>query len=230
MDGLDAAEPPAQPPGMLKVWGRRNSANVQKVLWLIAELDLEHEHVPVGGPFGGLAAAEFRALNPNQLVPVLEDGPLAIWESHAILRYLAARWGAGRFWSADAGERSLQDRWMDWCQTTWQPAFMTGVFWGFYRTPEPDRNWPAIHANVELCGQLLGLVERQLEAKSYLTGETLALGDVPLATSLYRYFSLEIERPRLPLLEAWYARLQERAPYREHVMVPFDGLKGRLAF
>ena len=76
---------------MLKIWGRRNSGNVQKVMWLVGELSLEHEHIPAGGPFGRLSDPEFGALNPNRLIPVMEDGELVVWESHAILRYLAAR-------------------------------------------------------------------------------------------------------------------------------------------
>jgi glutathione S-transferase len=215
---------------MLRLWGRRTSFNVQKVLWLLAELRLDFEHIPAGGAFGRLDTPAFRALNPNQLVPVLEDGPLAIWESHAILRYLAARYSDGRFWLQEPAERSYQDRWLDWSATTWQPAFITGVFWGYYRTPEADRDWPAIQASVNLCGRLLGLVEAQLGGNAFLTGADLALGEMPLAASLYRYFELDIERPRLPRIEAWYARLRERAAFRDQVMTPFDELKGRLSF
>jgi len=214
---------------MLKVWGRRNSLNVQKVMWLVGELGLEHEHVPAGGPFGGVSTDAYAALNPNRLVPVVEDGALAIWESHTILRYLAARYGGRRFWPAGAGARSRFDRWMDWCLAHWQPAFSTGVFWGYYRTPERQRDWPSIHRAVGQCGELLELVEQAL-AGSYIAGDDLTLGDMPLGASMYRYFTLDIERPRLPRVEAWYERLTERAAYREHVMVDYENLKGRLAF
>jgi glutathione S-transferase len=214
---------------MLKVWGRPNSINVQKVMWLIGELGLAHEHIPAGGSFGGLAEPRFLRLNPHGLVPVLEDGVLAVWESHAILRYLAATYGGDAFWPP-ANARARQDGWMDWTLSAWQPAFVTGVFWGYYRTPEEDRDWPAIRRSLKLCSDLLGRVEAQLEDGGFLTGPTLALGDIPLATSLFRWFELDIERPRLPKLELWYERLQARPAYRDHVMVAFDDLKGRLAF
>src|ERR1700674_2390558 len=103
---------------MLSVWGRKSSFNVQKVMWLVDELQLPHEHIPAGGSFGGLDAPEFLAMNPHGRVPVIDDGGVIVWESHAILRYLAAQYGRGRFWSHDAGERSSVERWMDWSQTT----------------------------------------------------------------------------------------------------------------
>lgn len=216
---------------MLKVWGRRNSQNVQKVMWLVGELDLPHEHIPAGGSFGGLDTPEFGAMNPNRLVPVIDDDGLVVWESHAILRYLATRHGGAAWWPDDPGARSHLDRWMDWCQATWQPAFLTGVFWGFYRTPEADRNVRAIAAAVARCTLMMGVVEGVLgDGRPYLAGEQLSLADIPVASSLYRYFELQIERPPLPAVEAWYARLKARPAYQAHVMIPFDDLKGRLAF
>ena len=215
---------------MLKVWGRRNSLNVQKVMWLIGELQLAHEHIPVGGPYGGLAEPRFRMLNPNGLIPVLEDGDLVVWESHAILRYLAARYGGSRYWPPDAGERSAFDRWMDWCQAHWQPAFSTGVFWGYFRTPEADRDWVNVNRAIAQCAELMQIVEHALEGRRFVAGDALTLGDVPIGASLYRYFGLDIARPPLPRVEAWYARLSSRPAYQEHVMAPYDDLKGRLAF
>lgn len=215
---------------MVRIWGRRNSLNVQKVMWLVGELGLAHEHVSVGGSFGGLSAEAFGALNPNRLIPVLEDGDLAVWESHAILRYLAAQYGGGGFWPDDPAERASFDRWMDWCLAHWQPAFSTGVFWGMYRTPEAQRDWNGIRRSIALCSELMQIVESALGARPYLANDHLTIGDIPLGASLYRYFALDIDRPRLPRVEAWYERLQQHSAYREHVMVPFDDLKGRLAF
>lgn len=215
---------------MLRVWGRRNSLNVQKVMWLVGELELDHDHVLAGGPFGGLAEPEFRALNPNGLIPVLEDGDLVVWESHAILRYLAARYGGADYWPKDAGERSQFDRWMDWCQAHWQPAFSTGVFWGYYRTPKADRDGASVRRSLALCSELMQVVEGALEGRPFLAGDRLSLGDIALGTSMFRYFGLDIDRPPLPRVAAWYARLSARAAYREHVMVSYDDLKGRLSF
>src|SRR5262245_62964304 len=115
---------------MLKVWGRRSSFNVQKVMWLVGELGLPHAHIPAGGSFGGLDTPEFRAMNPHGRVPVIDDAGVVVWESHAVLRYLAARYGRPRFWSDDPAARSHADRWMDWSQTRLQPDFLMGVFWG----------------------------------------------------------------------------------------------------
>ncbi|MGY8679549.1 glutathione S-transferase [Bradyrhizobium sp. UFLA05-153] len=215
---------------MLKVWGRRSSFNVQKVMWLIGELDLAHEHINAGGSFGGLDALEFLAMNPHGRVPVIDDGGTIVWESHAILRYLAARHGAERFWSEDPAVRARVDGWMDWSQTALQPDFLNGVFWGFFRTPEDQRNWPAIRAALARCVQHFTKLERLLEQRSFLLGAELSLADITAGTSLYRYFELEIERPALPAVERWYRTLQERAAFRTHVMIPFGELRGRLAY
>ena len=216
---------------MLQVWGRRNSSNVQKVMWLIGELDLPHEHIPAGGSFGLTQSAEFLAMNPHGRVPVIRDSDgTIVWESHSILRYLAARYGSPRFWSEDAGVRSQADRWMDWSQSTLQPAFLTGVFWGFYRTPEALRNAKSIEENLARCAQHFQLLDRMLAERPFIAGDSLSLGDIAAGSNLYRYFELDIKRPHVPNVEAWYERLQLRPAFREHVMVPFDELFGRLDF
>jgi glutathione S-transferase len=215
---------------LLKVWGRRSSYNVQKVLWLVGELGLEHQHIPAGGDAGGLDTPEFLAMNPHGMIPVIEDDGLVVWESHTILRYLAGRHGDDRLWPADPGARSQADRWMDWAQTSLQPAFLMGVFWGFYRTPQAQRNWPAINRSIARCAELYGRLDRWLAGRDFIVGDGLSLADIATGVSLYRYFELEIERPALPHVEAWYTRLQARPAFREHVMIPFGDLYGKLDF
>ncbi len=215
---------------MLTVWGRRSSFNVQKVLWLVEELGLRHQHIPAGGSFGGLDTPAFLAINPHGRVPVIDDGGTVVWESHSILRYLAARYGDARWWPEDAAERSTADRWMDWSQTTLQPDFLMGVFWGFYRTPDSQRDWPAIRAKIVACSEHFRLLDRVLADRPFMLGEVPTLADIPAGTALYRYFGLDIERPVVPHLEAWYRRLQARPAYRAAVMVPFEELRGRLAY
>ena len=215
---------------MLRIWGRRNSGNVQKVMWVVGELGLPHEHIDAGGPFGGLETEEFGELNPNRRVPVIDDGGTIVWESHAIVRYLAAKYGAGSLWPEDPGERSQSDMWTDWTLSELQPAFLGGVFWNFYRTPEEQRNWPLIRQGIARTAILFRLLDRHLSRCAFVAGNTLTFGDIPVGAQLYRYFNLEIDRPDLPYVEAWYARLQEREAYRTHVMVPFDDLYGRLTF
>jgi glutathione S-transferase len=215
---------------MLRVWGRRSSFNVQKVMWLIGELGLAHEHIDAGGNFGGLDGPDFLAMNPHGRVPVIRDGETVVWESHAILRYLAARDSAGRFWAADPAARTGVDCWMDWSQTSLQPDFLMGVFWGFYRTPEAQRNWPAIRASLARCARHFEKLDRLLAGRTFLLGDDLTLADITAGTALYRYFELEIERPQLAEVARWYRTLQQREAFRAHVMVPFGELRGRLDY
>ncbi len=215
---------------MLEIWGRRNSLNVQKVMWLTGELGLEHRHVPAGGDFGGLDAPAFLAMNPHGRVPVIRDDGVVVWESHAILRFLAARHGHAMVWSTDPSERSLTDRWMDWAQTTLQPDVLNGVFWGYYRTPELHRDMTAVRASISRCAAHFRLLDRVLASQPYLAGDDFTLADIPAGALLDRYFGMDIERPDVPNVQAWLRRLEDRLAYREHVMIPFDDLKGRLAF
>lgn len=214
---------------MLKIWGRRNSINVQKVMWMVGELGLAHEHIDAGGPFGGLDTEEFLAMNPNRRVPVIDDDGTVVWESQAIVRYLAAKYGAGSWWPEDAGVRALSDMWMDWSIADLQPAFI-GVFWSLYRTPEEMRNWKLIRQGIARSAILFKLLDKHLEDKAYVGGASPTIADIPTGAQLYRYYELEIDRPELPNVEAWYARLKEREAYRTHVMVPFEDLKGKLSF
>lgn len=214
----------------LVLFGRRSAFNVQKVLWALGELGLAFEHREAGGSFGGLDTPAFRALNPHGRIPVLLDGDFAVWESHSILRYLGARHGDdGPLWPASAAARSLADRWMDWSQTALQPDFMR-LFWGYYRTPEAQRDPAAIAAALEACDRHFRLLDEQLRSRPYLAGSAFSLGDIPAGTCLYRYFEMGVDPPTHPHVARWYARLSVRPAYREHVQVPFGELRGRLAF
>ncbi len=215
---------------MIKIWGRRNSFNVQKVLWLVGELGIEFEHVPAGGSFGRLDEPAFRALNPHGRIPVIEDGAVVVWESHAILRYLAASYGRGGLWGDDPADRAAVDQWMEWSQTTLQPELLNGVFWGYFRTPPAQRDLAAIELSVRRCAQHYRLLDRLLAQHPFVAGAELSLADIPIGTSLYRYFGMDIEHPSVPNVQAWYRRLQQRPAYREHVMVSFEDLRGRLDY
>ncbi|MBI3708845.1 MAG: glutathione S-transferase [Proteobacteria bacterium] len=214
---------------MLKIWGRRNAFNVQKVMWLIGELGLEHDHIDAGGSFGRLDDPEFLAMNPHGRIPVIDDGGTIVWESHTIIRYLSARYGAVTFWPANPVERSFADRWMDWSLATLQRDFMD-LFWGLFRTPDGKRDWPFIRDRIERCARHYLLLDRHLAGQPYLAGERITMADLPAGTTLYRYFELEIDHPSVPNVDAWYRRLAARPAYREHVMVPFDDLRGRLDY
>ena len=204
---------------MLKVWGRNNSINVQKVMWTVAELGLEHERIDAGGRFGGLDTPEYGALNPNRLVPVIEDGDVVVWESNAIVRYLAARHGAAGLWPADPALRAQADQWMDWKITSLQPD-MTVVFWGLVRTPPEQRDTARIESAAERLGRTFAVLDEHLAGRHFVAGDHLTMGDIPVGAACYRYHALPIKRPPLPGLESWYARLQEREAFHSHVMIP----------
>ena len=212
---------------MIKVWGRRSSFNLQKVMWLVRELGVAYDHTELGGRFGGLDDPVFLAKNPHGRVPVIEDGSVVVWESHAILRYLAHCYGNGALYPHEPAARAQIDQWKDWVQPALQPDFLLGVFWGSYRTPAADRNPVAVERSIRRCARHFELLNRMLEGRSYLLGDDLTLADIPAGTCLYRYFNLDIARPDVPNVEAWYARLCDRTAYEHHVMLPFDELFGR---
>src|SRR5262249_35918421 len=159
-------------------------------------------------------------------VPVIVDGDVTVWESHTILRYLAARYGADHFWSEDPAARSRWERWMDWAHTTLQPDFLTGVFWGFYRTPAAQRDMRAVEEKTRRGRARSKLRAPTLPERPFPRGDRLTLADIPAGTHLYRYFNIDIARPHVPHVERWYRTLAERAAYRAHVMVPFADLYG----
>lgn len=204
---------------MLRIWGRPNSINVQKVMWAVGELGLDHQRIDAGGAFGGLDTEAFGKLNPNRRIPCLVDGDLAIWESNAIVRYLAASYGSGSLWPEAPGPRSLADRWMDWKITTLQPQLHV-MFWGLVRTPEGERDMPAIEAASHAIKPLWQLVDNQLEQAPFLAGDSFTMGDIPLGCAFWRYRNVTPKLPSLPHVERWYGTLEERPAYRQHVMLP----------
>jgi glutathione S-transferase len=214
---------------MLELWGRKNAYNVQKVVWMLAELKLEYVHHDVGSTAGDLDSEGFLALNPHARIPVLRDKDAIIWESNTIVRYLAASYAAGTLWSEDALERSCAERWMDWELCKLQPDFID-LFWGYYRTPPESRNQQAIAMAQQRCARHFELLDRHLESRLFLTGDTFTMGDIPCAVCLYRYFHMgpDVDRPEHVLL--WYERLSQRNAFADTIMIPFDELKGRLDF
>ena len=214
---------------MLRILGRRSAYNVQKVLWTAGELGLRYEHIDVGGVAGRLDTPEFLALNPHGRIPVIVDGETVVWESNSIVRYLSATYGGGALWAVEPAERSLAERWMDWELATLQPDFLA-LFWGFFRTPVEQRNHAALESARSRCESHYRKLDSYLANQPYLAGATFTMADIPCATSLYRYFEMGVSVPFLPNLKAWYERLTKRQAYREHIMTPFEELRGRLTF
>jgi glutathione S-transferase len=210
---------------MLKVWGRKTSINVQKAMWAVGELGVPHQRIDAGGPFGGLDTLEFAKLNPNRLVPVIEDDGFVLWESHAIVRYLAAEYGMGRLAPADRKQRALANQWMEWANSTLYPDVILKCFLGIIRTPAKQRDVAAIEAAARRVGDNLAILDSQLGGRSYILGDQLTVADIANGALMYRYFNLEIPRPQLSNVEAWYRRLTQRKPYQEHVMLEFQSMK-----
>ncbi len=202
---------------MITIHGRNNSINVQKAMWAVGEVGVACERLDVGGPFGGNNTPEYRAMNPNGLVPVLVDGTVVIWESHAIVRYLGARHGVGGLWPEDPATRSLADRWMDWATASLQPH-MTPVFWGMVRTPEAERDMDAIRRATDALQLVWSILDSHLEERAFVAGDGFTMGDIPVGAFYCRYMRLPgIERPILPHCNAWLARLEERPAFAAHV-------------
>ncbi|GHH54785.1 MULTISPECIES: glutathione S-transferase family protein [Gammaproteobacteria] len=204
---------------MLKIWGRHNSSNVRKVLWCAEEIGLPYESVQVGGAYGGTDEPAYRAMNPNGLVPVIEDHGLPLWESNTIVRYLCARYALDVLYPSDPAERAIGEKWMDWTTSSFAPAFRD-LFWGVLRTAPEQRDAAAIAAALERSGQLLARADAALSRQPWLSGERFAMGDIPLGAFAYAWFGMPIERPELPHLQAWYERLVQRPAYRAGVMTP----------
>ncbi len=213
----------------VEILGRHTSYNVQKVLWLVEELDLEYVHKPLGGKHGGLDTAEFGALNPMRKVPVLKEGDRCIWESNTILRYLAEAYGKGTWKVEDPYLRSEHERWMDWSQTKFDPAF-TGVFWGYYRTPPARRNMRAVLDSKKACEDCLEKLDHQLAGSRYLTADHLSLADIAIGVFLYRLAEIDLETRMPQRVRSWYERLQTSPGYRKWVMSDFSELEGRLEY
>ncbi|MBS9719838.1 glutathione S-transferase family protein [Tianweitania sp. BSSL-BM11] len=207
--------------------GRATSSNVQIVAWALTELGLSYERLDVGGAFGGNTTPEFKALNPNGLVPVLEIDGLTLWESGAITRYLGARYGDEAFWPADPAVRAPVDKWAEWIKTTFVPAFLGGVFWPIISTkpgqPLPD-SFAAAAAKLK---QVAAILETGMPEDGFFGGDTVCWADMVIGTYLFRYFDLDFDRAETPKLRAYYDRLTGRPAYAEHVMVNYDSLRAK---
>jgi glutathione S-transferase len=202
---------------MLTLWGRLNSHNVKKVAWFAEELGLPYQRHDVGGAFGMDAA--YRALNPNALIPTITDADgFTLWESNAILRYLAAKHGGERFWPSDPAARALADRWMDW-QFGFAEA-QRDAFVNLVRKPEGERDMTAVAAAAVKAGAMMATLDEQLSHTPWLSGDAFGLGDVPMGVYAHSWFALAIERPDRPHVARWYAALRERPSYAANVMIP----------
>jgi len=211
---------------MLTIYGRATSSNVQLVMWAVDELGLDHERRDYGHVHGGLDTPEFSALNPHRKVPVLQDGDVIVWESAAILRYLAARYGdGGAFWPADPAARARVDMWAEWGKNELCNDFTVPIFWARVRTAAAKRDAARLRTATATFDTYMALLADQLDDQPFVCGDTLTAADIVIGHLLFRWFTMDIPRAANPRVEAYYQRLTGRPAYQAHVMVPYDVLR-----
>jgi len=204
---------------MLRIWGRLSSVNVQKVVWCCDELGLPYERIEAGGAFGLNDTPQYLAMNPNGLVPVIDEDGFILYESNAITRYLAAKHGAGRLWPEDLRARADVDRWMEWQSTGYTPA-MVQAFWGLVRTAPEKRDAAAIEASRVKSEKLSGVLDRHLAGREFVAGNAFSTADIVVGCAAHRWLGLPLAREPRPNLERWYASLKSRPGARQVTSLP----------
>ena len=211
---------------MLTVWGRKSSSNVQALMWCIGELGLAYERSDAGFTYGVKDTPEFLAMNPNGTVPVLRDGDdEPLWETGAILRYLATQYGEDAFWPKNARHRAQIDKWAEWAKINIALNFTGPVFWRAVRTAPALRDEKVIATAITALGAKLDIAESQFGRHRFLAGDNLTLADIQFGHALHRYFDIDIQRPAHPRLQRYYENLTERPAFQEHVMVSYEELR-----
>ena len=194
---------------MLKIWGRMSSINVKKVVWTAQELGLDFQRTEAGGLFGVVKTPEYMRLNPNSLVPVIEDEDFVLWESNVIVRYLCAKHSPGELYPIELRERFSAERWMDWQQTTLNPASRPG-FWQLIRTPPEQRNAQLIAESNAAVEALMATLDAHLARHAFMVGERFSMADIPVACEVHRWFGLPQPRQSRRNIERWYGSLSAR--------------------
>ncbi len=194
---------------MIQIWGRLSSLNVRKVVWAAQEVGAPFTRLEAGMAFGVVNTPEYRALNPNGMVPTLQDGELVLWESNVIVRYLCAKYAPGTLYPQELAQRFDAERWMDWQQTTFNaaggPAFLQWI-----RTPAEQRDMQAIAKSVAATEPLVARLDKHLAQQAYMAGEAFTMADIPIATDIHRWFGLPQPRPELPHLQRWFDAILQR--------------------
>ena len=204
---------------MIKIWGRTDSSNVQKVLWCCGELGVQFERLDWGGKFGGNKDPEYAAMNPNGLVPTIKDGDFVLWESNSIMRYLNAKYGNGKLLPASPEGMANANRWMDWQLSAFNPVIVP-LFFATIRTPPDKRDPQAIQAALDKTVRAWQMVDDHQAKNRFLAGEEFSQCDIPLGVWAYRWFNLPIDRPKQPHIERWYDAIKQHKPYQTHIMIP----------
>ena len=210
----------------ITVWGRKSSVNVQSVLWCLEELGLAYSRIDAGFIYGVVSTPAFLEMNPNGKVPVLVDGDgPAIFETGAILRYLATQYAVSPFWPDVPAARAVVDKWAEWAKINFASNFISDVFWPLVRIPPSQRDSAVITAALTSIEKELAVANKILATQDYLAGNDFSLADIQLGHCLYRYYNIEVVRADLPHVKAYYNRLQKRQGFFRHVMVSYDELR-----
>ncbi len=211
---------------MLKVWGRKSSSNVQSVMWCIAELGLPVERIDAGFNYGVTNTPDYLAMNPNGTVPTVQDDDrITLFESGAILRYLANQYAEAPFWPTDPLQRAHIDMWAEWAKVNVAMKFSAPIFWPVVRTPPARRDPDALARSVAEFERMLGIASAQLQKSAWLATDDFTLADIQFGHLLHRYFDIEIDRKPPDRIVAYHDQLKQRPCFREHVMVSYEELR-----
>jgi glutathione S-transferase len=207
----------------LKIWGRANSVNVQKVLWCLAELDLAYERIDAGMAFGKNNEPAYLAMNPNGRVPTLVEGDFVLWESNSVMRYLAMAYGRGSSVYPEAPKRRAGvDRWLDWTLSTVQPVDRP-VFWALVRTPPDKRDMAAIQKDVDAEAVVWRIADAQLASRRFIEGDDFTLADIALGAYARRWLGVEgVSKPKLAHLDRWFAQFSTRPGFVKFIAPPMS--------
>jgi glutathione S-transferase len=213
---------------MLKIWGRTSSSNVQKLLWFCAETGIDHERMDAGLAFGLTKTPEYLAMNPNALIPTINDDGFVLWESNTILRYLAQKHQCFSWYPQDLQARAVTEKWMDWSSLALATA-ISPIVWQFYRTPPEQRDQKGLSNAATKAAQCTEILDAHLAStnalgQAYVTGHQITLADLTLGIQTYRWFNLPwasfgVTAPSRPALQIWYERLTRRQAFAQHIMI-----------
>lgn len=206
---------------MLKLWGRTSSINVRKALWAVKETGVPFERVDAGHEFGIVTTPEFMKKNPNAKIPVIEDEGFILWESNVIVRYLGARYAKGTLYPQEQRQLFDAERWMDWQQTTLNPAGRN-AFMQWIRTKEADRKPALIAESVALTEPLMAMLDAHLGGRAWMAGDSFTMADIPIACEIHRWWGLPQERPDRPNIERWYRQILARPATRGVLDLPLS--------
>jgi glutathione S-transferase len=211
------------PNSQLKIWGRANSVNVQKVLWCLSELDLAYERIDAGMAFGRTRDPDYLAMNPNARVPTLVDGDFVLWESNSVMRYLVLAYRDGSpIYPAAPKRRAAVDRWLDWTLSTVQPVDRP-VFWALVRTPVEQRDMVAIQKDVDAEAEVWRIADAQLKTQRFIEGDDFTIADIALGAYARRWLGVEgVAKPKLAHLERWFAQFTPRPGFQKFIAPPMS--------